>query len=136
MDEIDYSLFVPNVHFEKIPICDLVSNQDYQRALSKDHILKTAENFDLYQINPAKVSRRDGLNYVFDGQHTIEIVALVSGSRETPVWCMVYDDMGAILKRRIPLQISKSTSSDYRHMMYLTLTLRLKTQPSKKYLLW
>lgn len=50
MDEIDYSLFVPNVHFEKIPICDLVSNQDYQRALSKDHILKTAENFDLYQI--------------------------------------------------------------------------------------
>lgn len=96
MDEIDYSLFVPNVHFEKIPICDLVSNQDYQRALSKDHILKTAENFDLYQINPAKVSRRDGLNYVFDGQHTIEVVALVSGSRETPVWCMVYDDMGYI----------------------------------------
>jgi len=30
---------------------------------------------------------------VFNGQHTIEIVALVSGSRETPVWCMVYDDL-------------------------------------------
>ena len=26
-------------------------------------------------------------------KHTIEIVALVSGSRETPVWCMVYDDL-------------------------------------------
>lgn len=49
--------------------------------------------FDLYQINPVKVSRRDGINYVFNGQHTIEIVALVSGSRETPVWCMVYDDL-------------------------------------------
>jgi len=47
----------------------------------------------LYQINPVKVSRRDGINYVFNGQHTIEIVALVSGSRDTPVWCMIYDDL-------------------------------------------
>lgn len=89
----DYSEFVPNVHFEQIPIKDLVSNQDYQRNLSLGHINRTAENFDLYQINPVKVSRRDGVNYVFNGQHTIEIVALVSGSRETPVWCMIYDDL-------------------------------------------
>ena len=47
----------------------------------------------MYQINPVKVSRRNGINYVFNGQHTIEIVALVSGSRETPVWCMIYDDL-------------------------------------------
>ena len=33
------------------------------------------------------------MNYVFNGQHTIEIVALVSNSRETPVWCMIYDDL-------------------------------------------
>lgn len=91
MDE--YSEFVPNVHFELIPIKSLVSNQDYQRNLSPGHIKRTAENFDLYQINPVKVSRRDGINYVFNGQHTIEIVATVSGSRDTPVWCMVYDDM-------------------------------------------
>lgn len=77
--------FVPNVHFEQIPIKNLVSNQEYQRNLSHSHILRAAENFDLYQINPVKVSRRDGINYVFNGQHTIEIVALVSGSRETPV---------------------------------------------------
>lgn len=89
----DYSEFVPNVHFEQIPIKDLVSNQDYQRNLSLGHINRAAENFDLYQINPVKVSRRDGVNYVFNGQHTIEIVALVSGSRETPVWCMIYDDL-------------------------------------------
>lgn len=85
--------FVPNVHFEKIPIKNLVSNQDYQRNLSQAHIEKAAENFDLFQINPVKVSRRDGINYVFNGQHTIEIVAKVSGSRETPVWCMIYDDL-------------------------------------------
>lgn len=89
----DFSEFVPNVHFEKIPIKNLVSNQDYQRNLSQTRIEKTAENFDLFQINPVKVSRRDGINYVFNGQHTIEIVALASGSRETPVWCMIYDDL-------------------------------------------
>lgn len=89
----DYSEFVPNVHFELIPIKSLVSNQDYQRSLSKAHIERTARNFDLYQVNPVKVSRRDGINYVFNGQHTIEIVATVSQSRDTPVWCMVYDDM-------------------------------------------
>lgn len=85
--------FVPNVHFEQIPIKNLVSNQDYQRNLSIKHVQKAAANFDLYQINPVKVSKRDGLNYVFNGQHTIEIIALVSGSRDTPVWCMVYDDL-------------------------------------------
>ena len=89
----DFSLFVPNVHFEKIPIKNLVSNQNYQRNLSQSHITRAAANFDLYQINPVKVSRRGGVNYVFNGQHTIEIVALVSGSRDTPVWCMIYDDL-------------------------------------------
>lgn len=89
----DYGLFVPNVHFEKIPIKNLVSNQKYQRNLSQGHIAKAAAHFDLYQINPVKVSRRDGINYVFNGQHTIEIVALVSGSRDTPVWCMIYDEL-------------------------------------------
>ena len=90
---INLNAFVPNVHFEQIPIKNLVSNQDYQRNLSTSHIARAAANFDLYQINPVKVSRRDGINYVFNGQHTIEIVALVSGTRETPVWCMIYDDL-------------------------------------------
>ena len=89
----DYSAYVPNVHFEQIPIKDLVSNQDYQRTLSMRHVNKAADHFDLYQINPVKVSRRNGINYVFNGQHTVEIVATVSGSRETPVWCMIYDDL-------------------------------------------
>lgn len=89
----NYNKFVPNVHFEQIPIKNLVSNQEYQRNLSQHHIDMAVKNFDLYQINPVKVSRRDGINYVFNGQHTIEIVARVSGSRETPVWCMIYDDL-------------------------------------------
>ena len=89
----DFTAFVPDVHFEKIPIKNLVSNQKYQRNLSQKHIQRAAANFDVFQINPVKVSRRDGVNYVFNGQHTIEIVALVSGSRDTPVWCMIYDEL-------------------------------------------
>lgn len=91
MENLDF--FIPNVHFEKIPIKNLVSNQKYQRNLSQNHIIKAAAHFDIYQINPVKVSRRDGINYVFNGQHTIEIIALASGSRDTPVWCMIYDDL-------------------------------------------
>lgn len=84
---------IPDVHFDLIPIRDLVSNQNYQRKLSETHIVNTIQEFDVYQVNPVKVSRRDGLNYVFDGQHTIEIIASISESRDTPVWCMVYDDL-------------------------------------------
>ena len=53
---------IPNVSFELIPIRNLVSNQDYQRPLSENHIRKALEEFDVYQINPVKVSRRDGIN--------------------------------------------------------------------------
>ena len=91
--ENEFKDFVPDVHFEQIPIKNLVSNQDYQRSLSKKHVEAAAKHFDLYQINPVKVSRRDGVNYVFNGQHTIEIIRLVSGSKDTPVWCMIYDDL-------------------------------------------
>lgn len=89
----EFSEYIPNVHFELVPIKDLVSNQEYQRNLSMIHVKKAAENFDLNQVNPIKISRRNGVNYVFNGQHTAEIIALVSGSRDTPVWCMIYDDL-------------------------------------------
>ena len=84
---------IPDVTFELIPIRNLVSNQEYQRPLSEGHIRSAVSEFDVYQINPVKVSRRDGINYVFDGQHTIEIIASESGSRDTPVWCMIYDEL-------------------------------------------
>lgn len=92
-EETDFSAYIPKAHFEQIPIKNLVSNQLYQRNLSMHYVQRAAANFDPYQINPVKVSRRDGTNYVFNGQHTIEIIALISNSRETPVWCMIYDDL-------------------------------------------
>lgn len=92
--ENEYNPFLPRVKFEAIPIRELVSDQEYQRNLSQRHVKRAAADFDIHQINPVKVSRRDGVNYVFNGQHTMEIVAEVSGSRDTPVWCMVYEDLG------------------------------------------
>ena len=89
----DFQQFIPQVNFELIPIKNLVSNQEYQRNLSQLHIKRAVQDFDICQINPIKVSRRDGINYVFNGQHTIEIIAIVSQSRDTPVWCMVYDNL-------------------------------------------
>ena len=94
----DLKRYVPNVHFELIPIKNLVSNQDYQRSISIKRVKQGVENFDLYKVNPVKISQRDGQNYVIDGQHTIEMVATVSGSRDTPVWCMIYDDMDYIIE--------------------------------------
>lgn len=103
-----FEQYVPNVHFEQIPIKNLVSNQEYQRNLSQLHIKRTADHFDLYQINPVKVSRRNGINYVINGQHTIEIVAEVSGSRDTPsgAWFMM---IWNISRKQMSLQTSKNT---------------------------
>ena len=35
----------------------------------------------------------DSISEKLTGQHTAEIVAAVSGSRDTPVWCMIYDEL-------------------------------------------
>lgn len=89
----EWRKYVPDVTFELIAIKDLVSNQDYQRSISSRQIQLMVDNFDLHQINLVKVSRRNGANLVMNGQHTIETIAAKSGSRDTPVWCMVYNDL-------------------------------------------
>lgn len=81
---------VPCCTFELIPIRNLVSSQRYQRNLHERHVEKIVADFDVNLLNVVKVSRRDGINYVFDGQHTVEAVANKSGSRDTPVWCQIF----------------------------------------------
>ena len=68
-------VFVPETHFKQVSIENLVSDQEHQRKLSKSHIQRTVKSFDLYQIKPVKVSRPDGINYVFNGSHTVEATA-------------------------------------------------------------
>ncbi len=78
----DFNQFIPMVHFEQIPIKNLVSNQEYQRNLSELHVKRAVRILIHIKSNPVKVSRREGINYVFNGQHTIEIIAAVSGSEK------------------------------------------------------
>lgn len=113
MEELINNEFLPNVTFEAIPINELITDQDYQRLLSENHVKKAVKDFDIYQVNPIKVSRRDGKNYVFNGQHTIEIIAEVSGSRDTPVWCMVYSDLNYINEADV-------FANQQKHIKYLT----------------
>ena len=47
MHEENLSAYVPDVHYELIPIKNLVSNQTYQRNLSLKHVQKAAGHFDL-----------------------------------------------------------------------------------------
>jgi len=65
----DFSKFIPDVQFEQIPIKNLVSNQEYQRNLSMVHVRRMTEEFDIYQINPVKLSQCDGLNIITNSQH-------------------------------------------------------------------
>ena len=90
---LDYNEIMPKIHYEQIPLKNLTAGQDYQRKVSISHVRRAVAHFNPYQINPVKVSRRDGINYVVNGQHTIEILAEVFGTREIPVWCMIYDDL-------------------------------------------
>ena len=50
----DYSMFVPNVHFELIPIKNLVSNQSAREICPCAMCKMPAEHFDLYQIQPCQ----------------------------------------------------------------------------------
>ena len=38
----EHNPYVPNVHFEQIPIKNLVSNQEYQRNISQSHVENAA----------------------------------------------------------------------------------------------
>ena len=88
LDEI-----MPPCEFQKIAIKYLAVDEKYQRKLSMVQVMKIVNNFDPFQVNPIKVNRRDGINYVFDGNHTKEALAILTNSRETHVQCMVFFDL-------------------------------------------
>jgi len=89
----EYIKYMKSLRMEQLIIKNLVSNQKYQRGLCMMHVERTAQNFDVHQINPPKISFRDGLYYVINGQHTIEVIAKVTGSRDVPIWCMVFEGL-------------------------------------------
>lgn len=83
----------PEVEFKLVPIKDLVSNPAYPDQFSEAPARNTVGDLDVSQFKQVRVQRRNGVHYVIDGQYTVELVASKSGSRDTPIWCMVYDDL-------------------------------------------
>lgn len=90
MNKEQFDEFVPNVDFMLIPCNQLTSDVAYQRECSERFVKKVSSNFDKNMLKVVRVSDRDGKYWVWDGQHSIEIVKSVSGNDDTPIWCMVY----------------------------------------------
>ena len=84
--------YIEKSFLEQIPIKDLTSIRKYQRHSPMPYLGRAEEDFGIDKSNPIKVYRRDGKNYVIGGQQTVQAVALITGSYDTLMWCMVYDE--------------------------------------------
>lgn len=65
----------------------------YQRPLDMREVEEIIANFDPHLVNPPKVSFRDGLYWVFDGQHTVEALKRVYGDDTYMTMCQVFYGM-------------------------------------------
>lgn len=82
-----------NGKLEKIPIKELVYNTklplDYLKLLAE----QSATECEKLHIQPVVIARRNGVNYIINGQHTVDIVVAVTGTRDTAVWCKVFENI-------------------------------------------
>lgn len=60
-----------NVKIMKLNTANLVSLQPYQRAVDQKKIAMIVSNFDVHKFGVPKVSYRDNVYYVYDGQHRV-----------------------------------------------------------------
>lgn len=65
----------------------------YQRALDVKRVAKIAKNFNGDTFNEPKVSYRDGVYWVFDGQHSIAAWRQFHDNKDNPVQCKVFKGM-------------------------------------------
>lgn len=74
-----------------IPSNKLVSPRGiYQRSFNNKRARLIAEFFDERLANPPKVSFRDGVFYIFDGQHTVAARIMLNGGNHLPIKCIAY----------------------------------------------
>lgn len=65
----------------------------YQRDLNIPRVKKIVKEFNPALANPIKVSHRDGLFYVIDGQHTLAALRMINDGRDLNVNCLVYEGL-------------------------------------------
>jgi len=90
MRERELMEFVPNVEFMLVPCSSLCSNVAYQRDCSAKFVNRVSNDFDKNLLKVVRCSERDGKLWVWDGQHTVEIVKKAAGTEDALVWCMIY----------------------------------------------
>lgn len=78
--------------FKLIRAKEIYFNRLYQRELDNSLITQIFNNFDYHEVNPVKVSYREGSYYAFDGQHTVTALQRKFGDNYL-VPCMVYYDI-------------------------------------------
>lgn len=74
---------------EAIPIGELEIDDTYQRPPNPLRVNRIAENYDPSLFGVIEVSRRNGHNYVIDGQHRLAARRARGDTADTPVLCHV-----------------------------------------------
>lgn len=73
-----------------LPLNVLKIDTNYQRDLNLSRVRYIVNNFDPDLVGIPQVSYRDGMFFVFDGQHTIKALNLVKNNPAYPIVCKVY----------------------------------------------
>lgn len=78
---------------EKIPISKLVYNSNLPLDYLRLHTGSPSVACEKLHIQPVVVARQNGINYIVNGQHTVDIVVAVTGTRDTAVWCKFFENI-------------------------------------------
>lgn len=84
--------FISEGKLERIPISDLMYSSNIPHKLLSLPVNSPIVDGEKIHIPPVVVYRRDGINYIVNGQFTIDMVVSITGSRDTAVWCKVYEN--------------------------------------------
>jgi len=86
--------------FKRLKLRDLLIDEKYQRAVSRDRVLDIVYDFDWNLFGPLWVAdrRKSGNHYVVDGRHRLH-AATVLGIKD--VWCEVRPTTGSDEEARI-----------------------------------
>lgn len=81
---------IKNHEYKDINTKHLCIDPLYQRDVEKARVKQMDKEFRTELVNAIKVSFRDGKYWVFDGQHTAELLKLRNNGNDLPVECKVY----------------------------------------------
>ena len=82
--EFEYKLLRPS---------QLRTDPLYQRALDMKRVEKIVREWDGDTFNEPKVSYRDGVYWIFDGQQSTAAWRKLHNNEDVPLWCKVYKGM-------------------------------------------